>query len=240
MIDLHCHLLPGVDDGPETLDESIAMARAAYDDGVRAVAVTPHAGPWGERYGRDHPGESMQTQVRDLQRALQGAGIALALYPGMELELGVDLPEQLLAGRALPLGAGRYFLLELPFYQYPLHLERTLFQTQLQGWKPVLAHGERYLYVQESPDMLAPLVERGVLVQVTAGSLLGAAGPPARETAQRLLRHGLAHVLASDGHAATGPRAPLLRAGVEAAAKLVGKSRAQAMVTEVPQRILEG
>lgn len=240
MIDLHCHLLPGVDDGPETLDESIAMARAAYDDGVRAIVVTPHAGPWSERYGSDNPREALQAQVQELQRALLHAGIALTLYPGMELELDMDLPGQLRAGRALPLGSGPYFLLELPFFQHPLYLEQTLFQAQLQGWKPVLAHVERYLYVQQAPDMLAPLVERGILVQVTAGSLLGAAGPVVRSTAQHLLRRGLVHILASDGHAARGPRSPRLRAGVEAAARLIGPERAQAMVAEVPQQIVEG
>lgn len=240
MIDLHCHILPNADDGAAALDDSLAMARAAYADGVRAVVATPHESSWQER----HPGPggvaALQEAVRRLEEATQRAGIPLAFYAGMEAEFDLDLPRRLAAGRVLPLGEGRCFLLELPFYQYSLHLERAIFEVQLQGWKPVLAHVERCLYVQEAPDILLPLVQRGVAVQVTAGSLCGAAGPRAKETAQRLLRRGLVHVLASDGHAAEGERCPLLTPGVEVAARIVGLARAQAMVTEVPQRILEG
>ena len=240
VIDLHCHLLPVVDDGPPTLAESIAMARLAYDDGVRSVAVTPHSGGWLERYRGPEVAETMRSQVRALEEALHQAGIALTLYPGMEVDFDPDLPQQLLAGQVQPLGNGPYFLMELPAFQYSLHLEQTLFQVQLQGWRPVLAHVERYLYVQENPDLLAPLVQRGVVVQITARNLAGAAGPETREIARKLLRRGLVHVLASDGHRARGARLPLLAAGVTEAARIVGADRARAMVTTVPQRILEG
>ncbi len=240
MIDLHCHLLPGVDDGPPTLEESIVMARAAYQDGVRAIVATPHARDW----GLAHPGEDachgVAELVRDLEQVLHQVGIPLALYPGMEIHLDPDLPEWLRSGRVCPLGAGPYFLLELPFFQPSPYLEQVISDVQLQGWRPVLAHAERYTYVQEAPDLLAPLVERGVLVQVTANSLTGNAGPLAGETAVRLLRRGLVHCLASDGHTGHASRAPLLMAGVQAAARVVGSAQARALVTEMPQQILDG
>jgi len=240
MIDLHCHLLPAVDDGPQTLEESIAMARAAYQDGVRTIMVTPHALDWEQVHPGQDARESVAREVRALETALHQAGIPLTLVAGMEVHYDLDLETRLRSGRARPLGQGRYVLVELPFLQYSLHLEQVMFRLQLQGWKPLLSHPERYVYYQQSPDLLVPLVERGVLVQVTVDSLLGETGQPARETAQRLLRRGLVHCLASDGHTAGGPRAPLLSPGVRAAARVVGLRRAQAMVTEVPERILAG
>ena len=240
MIDLHCHLLPGADDGPETLEESIAMARAAYQDGVRTIVATPHEGEWARRHRGMDAGPALLEEVRRLEAQVRQAGMALSLCPGLETELDLDLVERLRAGRALPLGQGRYFLLELPSYQRAIYLEQVLFQAQLAGWLPLLAHAERYPFVQEDPDVLGPLVQRGVLVQITVRSLTGEVGRTARETGLRLLRKGLAHVLASDGHSASGPRGPVLSPGVAAAARVVGPARAQAMVTEVPQRILEG
>jgi len=240
MIDLHCHLLPEVDDGPRTLEESIAMARAAYQDGVRTVVVTPHALDWEQAHPGQDARQVLDEQVRSLEQALHQADIPLSLVAGMEVHFDLDLEARLKDGRARPLGQGPYVLVELPFLQYSLYLERVVFQLQLQGWKPVLAHAERYVYFQENPDLLAPLVERGVLVQVTVDCLLGETGPAARETAQRLLRRGLAHCLASDGHTAGGPRPPLLSTGVQAAARIIGLQRARAMVTDVPEHILAG
>lgn len=239
MIDLHCHLLPGVDDGPETLAESIAMARTAYEDGIHTIVVTPHEGEWLRRRGPE-AGPALVEEVRQLETQIRQAGIPLTLHPGLEVELDLDLAARLRAGQARALGTGPYFLLELPAYQRTLYLEEVVFQAQLAGWWPILAHAERYPFVQENPQVLFSLVQRGVLVQVTVRSLTGAVGRTARDTALRLLRRGLAHVLATDGHSAAGPRRPVLSPGVAAAARVVGPERAQDMVTKVPQRILEG
>jgi len=240
VIDLHCHLLPAVDDGPASIEESIAMGRAAYADGVRTIVVTPHARDWRRAHPGEKAGATLPGQVRALQEALHQAGVPLALHPGMEEELDLDLPQRLEDGRAVPLGRGPYFLLELPFMQYPLYLDEVLFQAQVQGWRPLLAHPERYRYVQASPDVLAPLVQRGVLVQVSVGSLAGEGGPRDREVAQWLLRRGLVHCLASDGHSAAGARRALLTPGVQAAARIIGPARAHALVTEIPERIVAG
>jgi protein-tyrosine phosphatase len=216
------------------------MARVAYQDGVAAVVVTPHESAWLERHPGADAGAVLRAQVRALEEDVHGAGIPLVLHPGMEVELDLELPERLQAGRAIPLGGGPYILLELPAYQRTLYLDQVIFQLQLQGWRPILAHAERYRYIHEAPDMLVPLVQRGLLVQITARNLAGAAGRQVQSTAQRLLRRGLVHLLASDGHSAVGPRVPVLTPGVEAAARIVGPARARAMVTEVPERILDG
>ena len=240
MIDLHCHLLPGVDDGPSTLQESIAMARVAYQDGIRTMVVTPHSYEW----DRGHPGESayesLDESARQLEEALHQAGVPLTLVAGLEIYLDGDVKSHLRDGRARPIAEGPYILIELPFFQRPLYLEQSISELQVQGWKPLLAHPERYTYIQQQPDLLTPLVQRGVLLQITAGSLLGAFRPAAERTARWFLRRGLAHCLASDGHRSRGPRAPLLSPGLEVAAQIVGEERARAMVTEVPRRILKG
>ncbi len=238
MIDLHCHLLPGADDGPATLADSIAMARAAYQDGVQAVIVTPHEGPWLEQHPGPDAGSVLRAQVGALEEEIRRAGLPLALYPGMEVVLDMDLPQRLQSGRAVPLAAGPYILVELPMLQRPLYMERVVFELQVQGWRPILAHAERYPYVQEAPELLVPLVERGLLIQITVRSLTGAVGRPAQQTARRLLRRDMVHCLASDGHAASGPRAPVLTPGLQVAARLVGPARSRALVTELAGRVL--
>lgn len=216
------------------------MARAACDDGVRVLVVTPHEREWGKQRPQPDAGPTLEEEVARLQDQVWQAGLALTLHAGMEVELDLDLVQRLQSGQAHPLGKGPYFLLELPFLQRAIYLEETVFQAQLAGWRPLLAHAERYPFIQENPQALVPLVQRGVLVQVTVRSLTGEVGRAARETALRLLRQGLAHVLASDGHAASGPRRPVLTPGVQAAARVLGAARAQEMVTTVPQRILDG
>ncbi len=240
MIDLHCHLLPGVDDGPATIEESLAMARMAYDDGVRAVVVTPHATDWWQICPPEHTAERLQEEVQRLEETFRQAGVSLCLYPGMEVPLEPAIGAWLAEGWAHPLAQGPYVLVELPFSQYPLYADEVLFQMQVAGWRPILAHPERYSYVHRDPQLLLPLVERGSLLQVMASSLTGGAGPAAKRTALWLLERGVVHCLASDGHQASGVRLPLLGPAVEVAGRLVGEEEARRLVTGAPQRILRG
>lgn len=240
MIDLHCHLLPDVDDGPDSLEESLAMARMARADGIRTVVVTPHARHWEQRHRAEDSGGGLEAAVQQLQEQLREAGIDLALVPGMEVDLDETLPLRLLEGRASPLGRGPYVLLELPFLAFARYIDRAIFHAQVAGWQPILAHVERYVYFQERPELLEPLVRRGVLTQVNAGSLTGELGEVVRGTAMRLLRRGLVHCLATDAHGASGARVPLLSPAVAIAARCVGQARAQAMVEAVPDCILTG
>jgi protein-tyrosine phosphatase len=136
------------------------------------------------------------------------------------------------------MNGSRYALVEMPFYGYPDYVEEVLFQLQLRGIRPVLAHPERAEAVQRDPEFLARLVERGMLSQVTAGSVVGHFGGRVERLTQTLLRRGLVHVLASDAHFANGPRSPDLSPGVQAAAAIVGHDRAQAMVVDTPRAIL--
>lgn len=235
MYDLHSHILPGVDDGAKTADESVEMARVAAESGTSFILATPHRKDVTEAWSVAHVRElaaRLNARLRDL-------GVGLTILVGMENHLDVDLPAEASAGTALPMNGSRYILVEMPFFGRPNYVEDTLFQLQLQGLTPVLAHPERIQAFQEDPGFLARLVERGMLSQVTAGSLLGHFGGRARRFTGLLLRRGLVHVIASDAHSPSGPRSPRLPPGLKAAAAVVGMERARSMVLETPRAIVE-
>jgi protein-tyrosine phosphatase len=230
-VDLHSHILPGVDDGAPDLATALAMARLAAADGTRIIAATPHA----------HlcPVEAVAPAVAALNGAIQQAGIPLTVIPGREEQLTADLAERLVAGRALPLGESRAVLAELPNWrQWPADIVERARQVQAAGYQLILAHPERYDPVQADPAIVQPLVACGVLLEVNADSLLGANGPAAQATGEQLLRAGLAHLLASDAHG-TGPRAPLLSPAFAHLATMLGPDRLQALRATAASLVVE-
>ncbi len=238
MIDIHSHILAALDDGARNMAESLAMAEMAVGDGVQRMVATPH-NVWdtGLRKEVSSMISTVRDMVRELQAELDVRHIELKVVPGVEVYLVPEVLEHLDTGRAFTLDGTRYLLLEWPLSAYPFYTENVIFELQVRGIVPILAHPERNAVVQEDPNILYPLVERGVLTQVTAASLTGLFGPLAERTAQRLLEHNLAHVIASDAHALT-KRSPILSAGVEKAARAIGEQRARAMVEDVPAAIL--
>jgi len=235
MYDLHAHILPGVDDGAKLPEDTVAMARAAADSGTLAILATPHR--------RDITENHSVLYVHDLLAEMNGLlrrdGIDLELLPGMENHLDLDLPGELSNGRAMRMNGSRYALVELPFFGSPNYVEDVLYQVQLQGVTPVLAHPERIEAFQRDPDLLESFVERGMLSQVTAGSVVGRFGSKVRRLTHSLLRRRLVHVLSSDTHSPRGPRSPVLPPCLEAAAAIVGEERARAMVVDTPKAILD-
>ncbi|HEU4973475.1 MAG TPA: CpsB/CapC family capsule biosynthesis tyrosine phosphatase [Baekduia sp.] len=195
MIDLHCHLLPGVDDGPATLEESVELARLTAAAGIDVAAATPHV-------SRRHPTAPavVHEGVAALQRAIDAEGIALRVVPGAEIALDMlpDLDDEALG--ALRLGGGPFLLLEAPLSAGAPDAAPFIASAQRRGFRVLLAHPERSPQFQRAPELLAPLVADGVLVSVTAGAFAGRFGEPARRTAALLLRRGLVHDLSSDLH----------------------------------------
>ncbi len=232
MIDLHSHILPGVDDGARTLDDSLGMAEAAVADGVRVIAATPHVRD-------DHPTEAatMERLVAELRGALAEAGIPLDVRPGGEIDL--DWLDRLSPDELARFGLGgnpAYLLVEFPYYGWPLGLEALVLDLRARGVTPVIAHPERSAEVQAAPERLRPIVLAGALVQVTAASLDGRIGKRVRATGLELVERGLAHLIASDAHA------PEVRGiGMSAAAAAVDDSALSRWLTEeVPAAILAG
>ncbi len=196
MIDLHSHVLPGLDDGAADLAESVALARALAGSGVRVLAATPHV-------RKDYPTrpEQMRAALARVREAVDEAGIELALVPGGEICLDqLDLLD-LDTLRAFALGDGsRFLLLEFPYDGFPPHLAESIQALHDQGLVAILAHPERNPVVQAAPQRLVGLVETGALIQVTAGSLTGAFGNSAAAAARSLVETGLVQLLASDSH----------------------------------------
>jgi protein-tyrosine phosphatase len=232
VIDLHTHILPALDDGARTLDESLTMVRIAIADGITCLVATPHD-PGGVS---DYPNQ-VRARVSDLEVALHEEGIELQLVMGSELYAVPDLVDRLRTGRALTLGSSRYFLLEFPLTDLPIFATQLVFAARVAGLVPIVAHPARTAAIQSDPDRLYELVERGVLGQITSGSLTGVFGPRVQVTARALVEHNLVHLIASDAHG-TRHRAPRLSEAVAVARDIVGEELAQAMVTTRPQAIL--
>jgi protein-tyrosine phosphatase len=213
VIDLHSHLLPGIDDGAANLDESVAIARTAAADGIAVLAATPHV-------RADYPtrAETMERLVARVGEALRAAAVPLQVVTGGELDLlqlqALDDDEL----RRFGLGGNqRYLLLETPYAGWPLDLEGIVFDLRLRGFKCVIAHPERNHDVQARPERLCALVEADALVQLTAASVDGRLGRACRESAFRLLDLRLAHMIASDAHGSS-----VRRVGMSQAAAAVG------------------
>lgn len=237
MIDLHCHFLPGVDDGAQTLDEALALARAAVADGIRVAVLTPHVHPG--RYANCR--RSLLPHFQAFRAALADAGIALEIRLGGEVRLGVEALELLLDDDIPFLGTldgGRAMLLELPHQTLPVGCAQFVEKLLALGVRPLLAHPERNKAIMAQPERLVPLLDAGCRLQVTAGSLCGCFGEGAKSTAVKLLENGWVHVLATDAHNLSH-RPPALADGRRAAAAIVGDALAWEMVSGRPQRMLE-
>ena len=237
MIDLHNHLLPGIDDGARKLEETLQFLRLARADGVQIVVATPHMKPGVYDNSREAI-QKMVEVVREAQRGDEAQGVTL--LPGAEVYFTADLIERARAGRLMTLGdGGRYLLLELPYQQLPMRVEESLFQLRLLGITPLMAHPERVAYYLEDIERVAASVRLGALTQVTACSITGRFGDKARDFAHAMLRRNLVHVIASDAHDVRY-RPPVLSEGLRAVSALVGEAAARRMVEELPRAILEG
>jgi protein-tyrosine phosphatase len=230
LIDLHSHILPDVDDGARTVEESVEIARAALGDGIEAIAATPHVRD-------DYPTDAatMEERVREVRAALSDAGVPLELYTGGEVAIDrlVRLEREDLKRFGLG-GNPNYLLVEFPYYGWPLDLAEQLFKLQVVGITPVLAHPERNADVQASPGRLEGIVEAGTLVQLTAASLDGRLGRAPRDTGLKLVELGFAHLIASDAH-----HPGIRTVGMAAAAEAVGDEElAHWLTDEVPRAIV--
>lgn len=234
MIDLHCHMLPGIDDGAADEAVSLGMARIAAADGIRTTACTPHIYPG--FYENDSAG--IKARVARLQRRLDEEGIALRLTFGADAHLTPDLLGRLKAKTAPTLAGGRYLLLEPSHTVATPRFAEAVFDFVAAGYVPLITHPERLAWIESHYAAFASLVRGGVWLQVTAGSLAGRFGRTAQRVGQRMLGDGLVHILATDAHG-TRHRAPLLAEGRRAAERYVGAEEAQRLVVARPQAILD-
>jgi protein-tyrosine phosphatase len=232
VIDLHSHILPGIDDGARSLDDALGIARAAVADGITTIAATPHV-------RADYPtrADAMERAVAELRGALAAEGIDLELLPGGEIALdSLDLIDAAELARFGLGGSPTYVLLEFPYEGWPVALPSIVLGLRTRGITPVIAHPERSRAVQADPERLRPVALSGALCQLTAASLDGRLGRRSRDAAFELLERDLAQLVASDAHT------PDVRGiGMSGAADAVGDAALAQWLTEtVPAAIVAG
>jgi protein-tyrosine phosphatase len=238
MIDLHNHILPGIDDGATDIKEALDMARIAVEEGFSGIVATPHFGSG--LFSCD--ANEVRRRVNELNEEIASADLNLTIYPGMEARLTADVLNSLSNGAVISLNDSQYILLELPPLQIPAGFENFVRMMINSSRKIVLAHPEKNVEIQAHPDTIYKLVTMfkpgDLLIQITADSISGDAGLRALSTSKWLLENDLAHILATDAHSPI-QRAPRIRNACELVSSLVGIEKTVQMTTEWPRNIIK-
>lgn len=235
MIDLHSHLLPGIDDGAPDLATALALAKIAVKDGITHMVCTPHIHPG--RY--DNTIGSIQKALTELHQGLADHQINLVISAAAEVRFGMELMVAVKQNSIPFLGVWQsqpVLLLEFPHGEIPFGAERLTAWLLQQGIKPLIAHPERNKGLLRAPEKLKPFLEQGCLLQVTAGAVAGRFGEAVQELAHKLLKEDRVTILASDAHNIEH-RPPILSQGRDAAAAIIGEAAAQRLVVDNPWQI---
>jgi protein-tyrosine phosphatase len=236
MIDLHCHILPGLDDGPGTVSEAVKMAKVAVNDGISALVATPHIAAASQDLSDVFAfGKKIQKALAELRNQCTVLDIPLRLMAGGEVNSGMVMDRI----RPFAINGENYLLVEFPHSFLPGNAAETIFNCVTTGLTPIIAHPERNASVLERPDRLRNLIRAGALLQITGGSLLGDFGAQSKACAQYLLKMGLVSFLASDAHSSSYRR-PELSAAVGAAARFIGAEAARDLVWANPRAVISG
>lgn len=233
-VDIHCHILPGIDDGPEDWDQALGMARAAVRDGVEWLVATPHQGG---RYSHNSA-EAIRQLCLEAQQHLNEHQVPLRLFYGADVRIEETLPEALAQGAVLKIANKRYVLMELP-HDVHFPLDGLLKRLRPTGTVPILTHPERNSALRRQRHVIGQFIQAGGLIQLTAGSLLGAFGGAVRQFSEELLLAGEVHVVASDAHGVCG-RPPALGDAYRQIARLAGRDLADILCRRNPARIVQG
>lgn len=236
MIDLHAHILPGLDDGPASMADALKMARIAVEDGIGVIIAAPHC--LNGIYNNYR--EGIISACLEFNLVLEKNGIPLKVLPGSEVHLGMEILDDIESGRLMTLNdTGRYFFLELPDQFIIRNLIGFIARLEKMNVTPIIAHPERNMAIQRNVTLLHDLISAGALSQITGGSLTGGFGPPALQCCLRIINLNLAHFMASDAHS-PGMRPPKLSGAVEKLSALTGKAGAEMMVLGGPEMVIEG
>jgi len=234
-VDIHCHLLPSLDDGASDWGQSLAMARMAVEDGTSVIVATPHQlGNYAENRG-----DAVRETVAALQRLLDQHAISLTVLPGADVRIEPDMIAKIQAGEVLTLAdRRRHVLLELPHEVY-LPLDRLLGSLRTAGLVGILSHPERNQGILAQPGLVEPLVDAGCLLQVTAGAITGTFGPQVQRLAQWLVERRLVHFVSTDAHG-VNRRRPLMRRAFDSLCDLAGYETAVDWCCRNPAAVASG
>jgi protein-tyrosine phosphatase len=235
MIDLHTHILPGIDDGSRSMEASVTMAEMALDSGTTMLVATPHANQMG-RFENFFTKELFR-RFRGLKEELEEEEIPLKLYLGMEIFASEDMGEKIRRKQLIGLNGSRYYLVEFGFHEEPERIERYLDILDKAGAVPLIAHPERYDCVKDDTDIVAQWKNRGALIQLNQGSLLGHFGTTAAQAGKELLERSLVTCVASDAHGTRG-RTPGLEEAQHLLRAFLGDETTKELLEDHPRRIL--
>lgn len=236
MIDLHCHILPGLDDGAQNLEEAVEMAGIAEKDGIEKIVATPHF--FRNNFVYEDLG-IIEEKCRELNRALEAKNIEVEILGGAEVHISHNLIVEIRKNRNyLVLNRSSYMFVEFPFGHFFLGIKELFFKLMSEGIMPIIAHPERNSVFARNPSFLYELVQMGILIQANSGSFSGIYGREAEEAVFRFLKLNLIHFIGSDGHNVRS-LAPRLSEAVERAGMVIGEDRAKALVVDNPRAVLE-
>jgi protein-tyrosine phosphatase len=233
MIDIHHHCLPGVDDGPRDWEESLELVRMAAAEGIETIVATPHVlrGRWNTTSTDTLRGlvDTLRSKIGDRPEVMLGS----------ECFFNHDVAGALRAGTVIPLAGSSYVLIEFASHSIPPLVDQALYQLQLDGWTPVIAHPERNAVFQSRPELLMSLIRHGAKTQVTASSFTGAFGSKAEKAARNWLRQEMIHFVATDAHNIKR-RPPALMAGVRVITEIAGERVMRSLTVENAQAMIGG
>lgn len=229
MIDIHCHILHNIDDGPEDIEESIKMAQIAYLDGITVIVATPHV--------KDIliPIETIEDRIDKLHARLAIEKMPVKILRGADVSSTIS-PSYM---ENYTINGSKYILYEFPHTHLPANAKGLIFNANLKGLHPIITHPERNPSVIKNPNLIADLAISNAYIQITAGSLTGDFGYEVKQCAINLLKMGIVHFIATDAHSSSWRR-PVLSEGLKVAEKIVGREAARRLVSENPESVISG
>jgi len=237
MIDLHSHILPGVDDGPKSLDESLGLAEAYANAGFKQIVATPH---WISGTAWTPTPQDIQQKVSVFKQALKDHQLDITISQGMEIAFDIDIDSLFEQKKILSLAGGPYVLIESPFQRFPMGWEQIFFRIISKGFIIILAHPERCDQLIGDPSFTENIIGTGVYIQVNCDSFLGGYGKYIQKTAVTLAEKGHIHCLATDSHDAVHRRPANFSESLAIVEKLIGKKNTHKIAFENPKRVLSG
>jgi protein-tyrosine phosphatase len=217
MVDLHNHILPGIDDGAKDMEETLKMGKIAEAEGFSKIIATPHYIEGEFTLEK----EQFLSIINTVNEHFAKNTVNIEVLPGLEVYLSPDLPSKLKKGEIHTLNNTPYVLVEFPMSSVPIYTEDILYEMRLLGYKPVIAHPERYIKIMKDPDYLRGLVEQGNYVQINSLSIIGVLGKKTKQTAEILLKHKMVHFIGTDAHTSR-IRSPRIKEALEQMRKWVG------------------
>jgi len=233
--DIHCHLIPGVDDGADSFEETMEMLDLAASGHTYGIICTPHCNI--ENYCMNLWNADFEQKIKRIREESKKRGIEIEVYPGQEVFLDGDFTERLKKGELITLNGSEYLLAELPWDEKPFMVFRKIAMLIANGYRPIIAHPERYEFIIEQEDAAIQLKELGCLLQINKGSLKGSFGSAAAETAHRLLENRVADFVASDAHSPYR-RTPYLKDMHEMISTLYSENYANYLLKDNPLKVI--